>query len=247
MAIKKHDFIEIEYTGRLKDNNLLFDTTDQELAKKEDMFQENMEYGPVIICIGENQVLDGIDSKLVGKNPGDYKFEFPAEQAFGKKDAKLIQLLPTSKFTKQGIRAMPGLQVDIDGTMGVIRTVTGGRTLVDFNHPLSGKEVFYEIKVNRIVTDIQEQADAYLNVTLRIKDKKIEIKDDIATIITNIELPDELTEMLKEKMKEIFKFSEINFSVEKEDDKALKTEVNKEKDKEINNEAIKADNMPEQD
>ena len=222
MAIKKHDFVEIEYTGKLKEDDFVFDTTDEAVAKETDMYSEDTEYGPVVICIGENQVLEGIDKNLVGKEPGEYKFNLEPEDAFGKKDGKLIQLIPTMKFTKENIRPMPGMQVDVDGARGVVRTVTGGRTLVDFNHPLSGKELAYDVKVTRIVTDKQEQTEAFLKITLRIKDKEVKLTDDIAEITTKIDLPAEVKERISEKMKEIFKFKEVKFAVDT--GKAEKTE-----------------------
>ncbi|EFK97351.1 peptidylprolyl isomerase FKBP-type, partial [sediment metagenome] len=48
---------------------------------------------------------------------------------------------------KDSIRPMPGLPVNIDGMYGIIRTVAGGRVIVDFNHPLSGKEIVYNSKL----------------------------------------------------------------------------------------------------
>jgi peptidylprolyl isomerase len=108
----------------------------------------------------------------------------------------------------------------MDGAIGVIRTVTGGRTLVDFNHPLSGKEVTYDVKVKRMVTDRQEQAEAYLDMTLRIKDKKITITDKKATIKTKIALPEELQKSLADKMKPIFGLDDLAFEVEKDEKKS---------------------------
>lgn len=230
MAIKKHDFVELEYTGKLKEDGFVFDTTDETLAKETGMHTPNTEYGSIIICIGENQVLEGIDKNLIGKEPGDYTFELGPEDAFGKKDAKLIQLIPTNKFIKENIRPMPGMQVNVDGNMGVVRTVTGGRTLVDFNHPLSGKDVVYEVKVNRIVTGRKEQAEAYLDITLRIKDKEIQINNDTAEISTKIEIPDEVKEKISAKMKEIFSLKDIKFIIKKEEvKKEEKSQDNTEK------------------
>ena len=37
VKLKNKDFIEIEYTGKLKEDNTIFDTTDEEIAKKNDL------------------------------------------------------------------------------------------------------------------------------------------------------------------------------------------------------------------
>ena len=148
--IKKHDFVELEYTGKLKDSGMIFDTTDEGIAKKENIYNKNMIYGALVICVGEAQILKGLDEQLEGKEIGkQITVDISPEQGFGKKDASLLKLVPMTLFKKQDIMPMPGLQVNIDGAIGTIRTVTGGRIIVDFNHPLSGKYLIYEVKVNK--------------------------------------------------------------------------------------------------
>ncbi|MFS6939009.1 hypothetical protein ACDX33_11095, partial [Neisseria animaloris] len=74
-----------------------------------------------------------------------------AEEAFGKRQVNLIKLVPTNIFTKQNMTPVPGLHVNLDGIYGVIRSVSGGRTIVDFNHPLSSHDLVYEVDIKRIV------------------------------------------------------------------------------------------------
>src|SRR3989338_7882631 len=147
--IKKYDFVEIEYTGKLREDGAIFDTTDEKVAKEHNLHSHS-DYGPVVICVGEEQLLKGIDKSLEGKGIGDeYDADIRPEDAFGSKDARLIQLIPTNKFKQQKIQPMQGMQLNIDGMLGIVKTVSGGRTLVDFNHPLAGKELSYKIKINR--------------------------------------------------------------------------------------------------
>ena len=73
--IKKGDFIELEYTGRIKDTNEVFDTTDKKLALELGIAVKNMAYGPVIICVGENFTLAGIEEQIIGKEPGKYELD----------------------------------------------------------------------------------------------------------------------------------------------------------------------------
>ena len=63
MKLKKTDFVEIEYTAST--DNQVFDTTDEKLAKENDL--EGSSYGPITICIGEGLVLPGLDKALEGK------------------------------------------------------------------------------------------------------------------------------------------------------------------------------------
>lgn len=225
--LKRNDFVEIEYTGRLKEDNLIFDTTDEKIAKDNALYNERQAYGPVVICIGEKQVLAGIDEQLEGKETENrYTLQISPEQGFGKKNAKLIQLINTSKFRQQGIAPVPGLQVNIDGMMGIVRTVTGGRTLVDFNHPLSGRELAYDINVNNIVTDDKRKIEEYLKLQLSQQDVKATVIEGNATVELQMELPKEIQKKIGEKISELIPtVKKVEFIRKKEE----KKEANEEK------------------
>ncbi|MEK6840058.1 MAG: peptidylprolyl isomerase, partial [Nanoarchaeota archaeon] len=163
MKIKKGDFIELDYIGRIKEDGRIFDLTSVEIAKKEGLYQEQQQYGPRVICVGEGQIVRAIDTYLEGKEMGTYTLSLVPDQAFGKKNAKLMKIVPITMFHKQKIRPFPGLQINMDGYMGIVKTVSGGRVIVDFNHPLAGRNVIYELIVKRVVTDVKEKIKAHLH------------------------------------------------------------------------------------
>src|SRR3989338_8109177 len=112
--IQEKDFIEIEYTGRLKGEGFVFDTTDSKEAKKAGIFNEKIDYAPAIICVGESQLIGMLDKKLIGKEVSkEYKIELVSEEAFGNKDSKLLKLIPVSVFKKQKIKALMKLELGI--------------------------------------------------------------------------------------------------------------------------------------
>lgn len=202
VEIKKGDFIQVQYTGKLEDGTA-FDTTSKKEAEKQGLDNTNSQFGPVIICIGENHLVKGLDDRMIGKKVGEvYNIDIPAEEGFGKKDAKLIQMIATNKFTKENIKPMPGLQVNVDGSMGVIKNVSGGRTLVDFNHPLAGQNLRYEIRIDKIVDDDAEKVKALLDLNIGLKKCDIEIKDSKAMITTDKDLgiPEEVVKALGEEI-----------------------------------------------
>lgn len=201
MPIKANDFVEIEYTGKLKEDGTIFDTTDADVAKSHELPKAN--YGPVVVCVGQGQVLKGLEEQLIGKEPGTYTVELVADKAFGKKNAKLIQMVPASKFKAQKIQPVVGLQLNIDGMICTVRQVTGGRVMVDFNHPLAGRDVVYEIKVNKIVTDKKEQLTALLAMLLNIKDSTISLEGNKAKISLKQEMPEQIIPELQKKIKEL--------------------------------------------
>jgi len=220
MPIKNKDFIEAEYTGKVKDDDFIFDTTDEESAKDNDILNPNVDYGSVIVCVGEGHLLKGIENYLVGKEPGKYHIDLNPEVAFGKKNPKLLKLVPTSVFRKQNIMPQPGLQVNIDGVLGTLRTVSGGRCTVDFNHPLSGKEVTYDLNVHRIVTDVKEKIASLVKLQLGVKkeDLTIEEKEGTATINFDkkVDLNDEIKKTISDKIIELTNIKKIVFANKKE-------------------------------
>ncbi|MEK6876575.1 MAG: peptidylprolyl isomerase, partial [Nanoarchaeota archaeon] len=201
-TVKKRDFVEIEYTGRIKEDNIIFDTTDEKVAKENNL--HGHDFSPAIICIGEEQVLKGIDKNLEGKDVGkEYEFDIKPEDAFGKKNAKLIQLIPTAKFKQQNIQPMPGMQLNIDGMVGTVKTVSGGRTLVDFNHPLAGKELSYKVMINKKITGNKEKLSGYLKLALGTKDFETTVENGNAKITLKNGMPKEVQEELSEKITEL--------------------------------------------
>ncbi len=202
--IKEKDFVEIEYTAKIKDDDIVFDTTDPKVASREGIKEQKQDYGPIIICVGEGQVIGGLDKNLVGKDVDkEYTFEIGPEEGFGKKSAKLIRLVPTGKFRQNDIQPVPGMQVNIDDSIGIIKHVSGGRTLVDFNHPLSGKVLIYDVKVKRTVDDDKEKLDNYIKLTFGVKGLKVDVKDGKGIVEVKSEMPKEITKELEKKVKEV--------------------------------------------
>ncbi len=218
--IKKNDFVEVEYTGTIKETGEIFDTTSKEIAQKNDIFSDKMKYGPVVVCIGEAQLVKGLDEEMIGKKTDEeYTIELPVEKAFGKKDGKLLKIIKTSVFTRQNIQPVPGLQINIDGVVGTIRSVSGGRTIVDFNHPLASKEIIYKVKVKKIVTDIKEKLKSYFNLQLGIKEPDLRIEGSKVFVKVFNPVPDEVKKELVKKINELIpEIKEMEFLLEKKKD-----------------------------
>lgn len=236
--VKKGDFIEIDYDGKLPDGTV-FDSTD---AKKLDHEEhESHEHGPAIICIGEHQVLAGLDHFLDGKDVGrHYSITLKPEEAFGKKDAKLIKLVPLDDFHRQKIEPQPGLTVSFDQELGTVMRVSGGRVMVNFNHPLAGRDVIYEVKINKKIEDKNLQLQSYLKFAMSLPGIESKVENDKAEITLPITFPAQVQEEFAKKLKEIIKVTEVSFKVktpevkakkETEEDKSVKKSEKKSKDK----------------
>jgi len=237
MAIKTGDFVELDYVGRLKDDKVIFDTTIQEMAKTSPNYNPEYKYAPIIVCIGETHLIKGLEDSLIGKDLGKFTFEIKAELGFGKKDAKLLKLLPLKLFTKEKIQPFVGLDVNIDDQVGIVRSVSGGRVIVDFNHPLSGKDLVYDVEVKRMVIDPIEQVKALLEM-IRIPFENIDIMDEKALIYMKTKLPEEITKSMADHIKKLTKLKSVEFVDAKQDHKK------KEEDKKDEKEAPKQEHSP---
>lgn len=199
MALNKKDFIEIEFTGRIKDTNEIFDSNIADDLKNSNL---KVEPKPFVLALGEGMFLKGVEDFLIGKDLGKHKIELDSNNAFGKRDSKLIHTIPMKVFAQQQIRPIPGVTLNFDGRIGKVLTVSGGRVMTDFNHPLAGKDVTYEINVLRKVENIDEKVKA-LNEFLFRKDFAFEIKDKKLSIKTEKGFT-KFVELFKDKFKELF-------------------------------------------
>ena len=122
--IKKGEFVRIDYTGKLKDSGIIFDTTNADIAKANNAFDPKVEYKLKSVCVGEGHILSGLDKELENHKIGDiFTVTLQPEDAFGKKSAKLIQLISANKFKSQRITPRPGLQVNVDNNLGDRKSV----------------------------------------------------------------------------------------------------------------------------
>lgn len=195
MAITKGDFIGIQYTGKTTDG-VVFDTTSEAVAKEHGLYSAKTSFGPLTICVGQGHVVPGLDESFIGKEPAaSYDVVLQPEQAFGKKDAKRIELISIGKFAKANIQPQVGLQVTVDNRRGIVRKAGGGRVLVDFNHPLSGMPVQYSVQIVEKVTDVAKQVQAVLD--MQLPGLQSAVADGIVTIQYPVELPEVLISAFK--------------------------------------------------
>ncbi len=205
--IRNKDFIEIDYTGKLEDGTV-FDTTNEKAAHEANIPHNHNSLKPAIICVGEKQLLPGLDKGLEGQDIGkEFSLTLAPEDAFGKRDIKNVEMMPLSVFKEHKMQPRVGLQFDADGKRGVITKVAGGRVIVNFNHPLAGKRVIYTCTITKKVTDTKEQIESFLSSTLRIGKEHMTtfLNEGKATVELPLQLPPQFTGALTEKLKELTK------------------------------------------
>jgi len=174
MTTKKNDFVEIEFTGKISNTDEIFDTNIKADAEKAGLNIKDIK--PFILSIGHKMLPKGFDENLEGKDTNkDYTIEIKPEDAFGKRNPQMVRMVPTKLFHEQKIDPQRGMQLNLDGQLVKVLSSDRGRTLVDFNNPLAGKNVTYNYKINKIITDEKEKIDALQEFLFRKKfefDKK---------------------------------------------------------------------------
>ena len=103
MAIDNGDFVRVNFTGKVKETDEVFDTTYDEIAQEAGIFDENKTYKAIPIVVGGNHLLPAIEEAIIGLEEGETKhIEVDSDNAFGPRDPKNIQLVPMKEFKKQG-------------------------------------------------------------------------------------------------------------------------------------------------
>ena len=91
-------------------------------------------------------------------------------------------------FTSRELNPMPGLLIEINGMVGKVQSVSGGRVRVDFNHPLAGKKIEVEIELLRLIKDNKERLEILSEKYFPfIKKEKIVVKENEIIIDANNE------------------------------------------------------------
>ena len=138
MAIENGDFVRLNFTGKIKENDDVFDTTYEDVAKDAGIYVDEKTYKAIPIVVGGNHVLPAIEEAIEGLEAGDSKtIEIESEKAFGKRNA---------------------------GLTGKILTVNGGRVKVDFNHELAGKDLVYDVEVVEVIEDDEEKIKSMIEL-----------------------------------------------------------------------------------
>ena len=115
---------------------------------------------PVSLVMGDGSLLPGFEKALFGLRAGDRRtVHLPPEDAFGQWNPENIQIFDTVKFEQ---RPIIGHMIEFEdkakaSLFGVVKSVNEDTTEIDFNHPLAGKNITFEVEIFK-VTPVGQQA-----------------------------------------------------------------------------------------
>ncbi len=110
---------------------------------------------PVDFAVGDGSLLPGFERRLFGMTAGQRQmFRVPPEDAFGQPNENNVQLLPREQF-EDDVELEIGLVfsfADAGGgeLPGMIIAFDDEEVTVDFNHPLAGRTILFDVQVHRV-------------------------------------------------------------------------------------------------
>lgn len=134
MTVIENDKIAfVHYTGTFPEDGEVFDS-----SKDRD---------PLAYLVGHQNMIPGFEREMMGASVGDKReFTLMAEDAYGEEEAERVIEIPTTEFPPE-LELQLGMS--LESAMGMFRIVAISDTYVkcDFNHPLAGRALKFEVEV----------------------------------------------------------------------------------------------------
>ena len=183
--MEEGDIVEFEFDAYIKETDELIETTHEELAKENDIFNENREYKPIPVVVGTDKALvPGLNEHMLKKAEvgKEQEVSIPPDKGYGVRDPKLVELhskreiMRLPEFSKGDAFPYVGMQIILKNRPAWISAITAGRIRVDFNHRFAGKTLLYKYKVVKKIDKLEDKITSILDMHYSTKDEfKVEI------------------------------------------------------------------------
>ena len=184
-------FLLVDLTAKVQETGEIIDTTNESVAKEAKIFSESEAYVPRLLIVGSDDVPKPLMEALKKAEVGAaQEVVVSPEQGYGLRDPSKVRVLPLRKFSDVKDLDVDS-RVEVDGKLGTVKSITSGRVSVDFNPPLAGRTVVYDVKVMSIVEGEPDQIRELMGRRFPKVDKKaFDIKIQGSTV--DIKLPEEV-------------------------------------------------------
>ena len=116
-----------------------------------DTVDSTFDKSPATFQVGDGSLLPGFEAALFGFKAGDVRtLEILPENAFGQPNPQNVQVMPRSNF--EGMELSEGLLIIFNDAAntelpGVVKAFDDDQVTIDFNHPLAGKTLTFEVEI----------------------------------------------------------------------------------------------------
>ena len=164
------DFVLLKLTARTQKGKI-FRVSSEEDAKKAGMYEEEKAqqgyYTPEFVIIGKPGFInEGLTETIKDMNYFQKKsVKIPPTKAFGKRDPQKIERIGIAKFRKLNDGKNPEYGQDYTnkkGQRGVIANILQGKVIIDYNHPLAGQSIDYNLEIVDKIESFNEKIDYFL-------------------------------------------------------------------------------------
>lgn len=106
---------------------------------------------PATFTVGDGNLLPGFEQSLYGLKAGDKRsIAIEPEHGFGQPNPQNVQVMPRGNFA--GMELSEGLLIIFNDAAnaelpGVVKQFDDAQVTIDFNHPLAGKRLTFEVEI----------------------------------------------------------------------------------------------------
>ena len=151
MKIDKSSFVTIEYLIRMGD---------------QETYPPSGQPEEISFCMGWGAMPPGLEEAMVGLEQGDQKVvHLTAEQAYGEFDQELVMEVPHGDFAPD-LELKTGLVFETENDEGqavyfIVQEVKDDVVIIDFNHPLAGKDLEVTVSVRQVRESTPEDLEGH--------------------------------------------------------------------------------------
>ena len=119
-----------------------------------DTVDSTFDKSPATFKVGDGSLLPGFEAALFGFKAGDKRtLEILPENAFGQPNPQNVQVIPRSQL--KDMELSEGLLVIFNDAAntelpGVVKVFDDEQVTIDFNHPLAGKTLTFEVEIKDV-------------------------------------------------------------------------------------------------
>lgn len=166
MTFERGSLVMVDYTARLKDADIVIETTRADDSSKLEDPAPGAVYQPKLVSVGDPSypVLKGFDVALAGAELAvPQTVEVPPDGAYGDRSRAKVKMVTIRKLGEDAERASVGDMVTVDNRVGTVRFIGSGRVQIDFNHRYAGRAVLYDFNVVKSLDSATDRIEAILN------------------------------------------------------------------------------------
>ncbi|MGV9202896.1 MAG: helix-hairpin-helix domain-containing protein [Promethearchaeia archaeon] len=172
-SVEEGDFILVKITGRTRKGQV-FRVSSEEDAKKAGIYDEEKaqqgHYSPEFVIVGEEGfVNEGLTETIKEMTYFEKKsVRIPPAKAFGKRDPKKLERMGIGKYRRANDGKAPEIGQEFvkktqqGAQRGRVRQIAQGKVLIDYNHPLAGQPVDYNLEIVDKIEEFEEKIKYFI-------------------------------------------------------------------------------------